>query len=662
MGETLLEADPCVSQKEEIRPSPRGMFSNHSISFMRIGIVGGDRLCHEIIKYRYEHDLSGLGLEVLAVADPKADAPGMETARRCGIPTLDSYLDILNLRNVDTILDLTRNKEVQSELLHRKRANCGYLDAAGARLVMNLIHNLIARRDLERNLADYRQRLHKHNVIVDSLPYRIMIVNSDMTIDTVNQTFLTEYKLTLDDVIGQKCYEVRYGFNKRCSFYGRKCLMEETIVSKKVVSTISEHLDRDGVKTYDVVTVAPIANERGEIVQHLEASRDVTERVRLEREVQQSHIFLQNVFHSTVDGIVVVDTKGRMLLFNEGMEVLTGFSAEEIMAHGHLTSFYNIDVARENMAKMRSDEYGPPGKLNPTSMNILNKHGDKIPVTLSASIVKIDGKEVGSVGVFTDMREIEKMRQDLDQAHLQLVQSEKVASVGRMAAGVAHEINNPLSITMLFAELLEQRLSGDEAAQSDLREIINQTLRCKEIVADLLEFSRKSIGEAVQFDLGWFMDRCLNLLVKLASFHDIEVRKNYPEDLPQMTGDVGQLEQVFTNLFTNAADAMDGEGVLSITVFYDAGKDAFHIEVADTGPGIPKEERDKIFDIFFTTKAVGKGTGLGLSISKNIIELHGGEIRFECPPEGGTVFIIDLPREAMAPSEPDPVFIGMDEL
>ncbi|MBW1851410.1 MAG: PAS domain S-box protein [Deltaproteobacteria bacterium] len=160
------------------------------------------------------------------------------------------------------------------------------------------------------------------------------------------------------------------------------------------------------------------------------------------------------MIQSTVDGIVVVDTKGNVLIFNEGMEKLTGYSKDEII-HMSLLAFYDINVAKENMEKMRSNDHGPVGKLNPTPMFVKTKDGDEIPVTLSASILKVDGEEIGSVGIFTDIREVLKMRKDLEEAHIQLVQSEKIASVGRMAAGVAHEINNPLAGVLLYAELLK---------------------------------------------------------------------------------------------------------------------------------------------------------------------------------------------------------------
>jgi PAS domain S-box-containing protein len=397
------------------------------------------------------------------------------------------------------------------------------------------------------------------------------------------------------------------------------------------------------------------------VVQILEASRDVTERFKLEREVEKSNTFFQNVIQSTVDGIVVVDTKGNVLIFNEGMERLTGYSADEIMNRGHLSSFYDMEVAKENMRKMRSDQHGPVGKLNPTSMTVTTKEGEEIPVTLSASIITIDGKEIGSVGVFTDMREVLQMRKDLEEAHLQLVESERIASIGKMAAGVAHEINNPLSGILIYAELLKESLKKDPEHSRDIREIIDQTLRCKNIVSELLEFSRQAVGKTSSFSLKELIDKTLSLMINQAFFHDISVTTNIDPDIPEMVGDMGQLQQVFTNLFINAADAMDGKGSLDIRVRFDPLRKLFIIRVSDTGPGIPEALREKIFEIFFTTKPAGKGTGLGLTITKNIIKLHGGDVRIECPPEGGTTFIIELPMGFVEQPDEEPLFVGLDE-
>jgi signal transduction histidine kinase len=226
---------------------------------------------------------------------------------------------------------------------------------------------------------------------------------------------------------------------------------------------------------------------------------------------------------------------------------------------------------------------------------------------------------------------------------------------------VAHEINNPLSGILIYAELLRESLKKDPERSKDIKEIIDQTLRCKNIVSELLEFSRQSVGKISSFSLEELLSKTLNLLINQAFFQNISVTKDVPKDLPAIVGDMGQLQQVFTNLFINAADAMEGRGQLDIQARFDAGRSQFVVKVSDTGPGIPEALREKIFEIFFTTKPAGKGTGLGLTITKNIVKLHGGDVRIECPPVGGTTFIIELPMGFVEQPEEEPLFVGMDK-
>ncbi len=654
-----ISPSDALSRPEELI---RGEMSKRHLN---VAIVGGGRACKNLLNILDDERQSRLKVHLLGVADMNPDAPGIRYAAELGLFTTANIQELVALADLDLIIELTGSYEVREEIYRIRPPDVSLLDHVSARLFWDLVQLETEKIALEKAQQTYEDRTKRQTqIILDSLPYRIMVVNPNLTVDTVNRTFLREFGVTREDVLGRRCHEVRYGLDKPCKEAGNICYLEDRLMDikeKGFFSTIKEYTDEDGAPRYDVITIAPILNERGEIVQMLEASRDVTERIKLEQEAQKSNIFFQNVIQSTVDGIVVVDTKGNVLIFNEGMENLTGYACKEIIEEGHLSSFYDIDVAKENMKKMRSDQHGPLGKLNPTSMSIMTKQGEEIPVTLSASIIEIDGKEVGSVGVFTDMREVLQMRKDLENAHLQLVQSEKIASVGRMAAGVAHEINNPLSGVLLYAELLKDNLQGDTQNISDLQEVIDQTLRCKNIVSQLLEFSRQSIGQTSSFSLEYLISQCLNLLIHQALFQDIEVKTHIQPDMPEMVGDMGQLQQVFTNLFINAAHAMDGRGSLEIAASY-AQKDCrFAVTVADTGPGIPVELRDKIFDIFFTTKPVGKGTGLGLSITQNIVQLHGGTITFQCPPGGGTVFTVEFPSECIEIPPEQPVFIGLDE-
>ncbi|UCF56879.1 MAG: PAS domain S-box protein [Deltaproteobacteria bacterium] len=628
-------------------------------------IIGGGKACYDLLKILDEDRLSRLKMKILGVSDVNPEAPGFRYAKKLNLFTTTTLQELFTLEGLNLVIELTGSSRVREEVFRTKPSGVSLIDHRSARLLWDLIQMEMEKTELERERQRYEDKSKKHTqVILDSLPYRIMVVNMDLTINTVNQTFLREFNLAYKDVLGRPCYEVRYGLDKACDEMGNVCYIKdnlEEIKKKKLISTYKEYVDEGGESHFDVVTVAPIYDEKGEIVQILEASRDVTERIKLEREVQKSNTFFENVIQSTVDGIVVVDTKGNVLIFNEGMERLTGYPADEVMHRGHLSSFYDIEVAKENMRKMRSDQHGPVGKLNPTSMTITTKDGEEIPVTLSASIITIDGKEVGSVGVFTDMREILQMRKDLEDAHLQLVESERIASIGKMAAGVAHEINNPLSGILIYAELLRESIKGNAQHSNDVQEIIDQTLRCKRIVSELLEFSRQSVGKISSFSLKELIGKTLNLLINQAFFQNISVAKDIDREIPEMVGDMGQLQQVFTNLFINAADAMEGKGDLEIKARYDSDKNHFIIKVSDTGPGIPEALREKIFDIFFTTKPAGKGTGLGLTLSKNIIKLHGGNIMIESPPEGGTTFIIELPLGFVEQPGEEPLFVGLDE-
>lgn len=615
-----------------------------------------------LLKILDDDRLFRLNMKVLGVSDLNPESPGFLYAKELNLFVTTKLEELFNLEGLNLIIELTGSTKVREEILRSRPSGISVMDHMAARLLWDLVQIETEKTSLEKERQVYEEKRKKDTkLILDSLPYRIMVFNMDMTVDAVNETFKETLKISDEEISGKCCYELRYGLDKPCKDEGRVCYLEdklEEIKEKGFFSTIKEYKSETGETLYDVITIAPILNEKGEVIQLLEASRDVTERIKLEREVQKSNTFLENVIKSTVDGIVAVDTKGNVLIFNEGMERLTGYSAQEVK---HLTSFYPIDTARENMKKMQSDQYGPYGKLNPTSMTITTKKGDEIPVTLSASIITINNESVGSVGVFTDMREILKMRKDLEEAHLQLVQSEKIASVGRMAAGVAHEINNPLSGILIYAELLKDNLKADAQNIKDTQEIIDQTLRCKKIVSELLEFSRRSIGKVSSFILEDLINKSLNILINQALFQNIKVLQDIEQDMPAAVGDMGQLQQVFTNLFMNAADAMEGKGRLDIRARFDKMKNHFIIVVSDTGPGIPVEFREKIFDIFFSTKPVGKGTGLGLSISQNIIKLHGGNIMVDCPHSGGTQFVIELPLGFVEQPVEESVFVGLDE-
>lgn len=375
--------------------------------------------------------------------------------------------------------------------------------------------------------------------------------------------------------------------------------------------------------------------------------RDLTERVEMENELRKTNQFLQNVIKSSVDGIIAADMKGNIIIFNEGAERLLGYRAEEVIGKIHITQLYPPGVAKKIMRRLRSDTYGPKGKLPTTPTTIVAKSGEHIPVRISAAIVYEGHREIASVGIFRDLRERIKMQQQLEETYRQLLHSEKLASLGKLAAGVAHELNNPLGGILMYANILLEQAAEGPAAQ-DLKEIVEQALRCKEIVRGLLDFARRRGEEPARVQLNEVLEKCVGLMSKQASFLNIQWEKQLQSDLPQVAADSDQLSQVFTNLIVNAADAMEGRGTLGLRTWAEGEPAQVHVEISDTGSGIPEEHLQKIFDPFFTTKEVGKGTGLGLSIAYGIVRRLGGEIQVRSKLGQGTTFHLRFPLEPPA--------------
>ena len=244
---------------------------------------------------------------------------------------------------------------------------------------------------------------------------------------------------------------------------------------------------------------------------------------------------------------------------------------------------------------------------------------------------------------FNDMSKSLKDRDErLQKAHEQLTRSEKLTALGEMAAGVAHEINNPLGGILLYGNLVLEDLPGNGATRENMKKIIHQTNRCKNIVQGLLDFARTPAGDMLHLQINDVVGVALNLVRDQAIFHGIEVETRFAENLPEVNGDPSRLEEVFLNLFINAADAMKGKGGrLRITT--SATADRVRVTITDTGKGIDQAHLPHIFEPFFTTKDPGQGTGLGLSIAYGVIKRHNGFIDAESAPGKGTTFIVSLP-------------------
>ena len=370
---------------------------------------------------------------------------------------------------------------------------------------------------------------------------------------------------------------------------------------------------------------------------------DLPTRGEIEDKLQSSNALLRNLILSAVDGVIAADKRGKILIFNDMAAEIFGYSVDEALESLNIRDIYPDRKELEIMNNLRSKDYGGTGKLRSFQADVINKSGERIPINLNAAIVFDGEREVATIGFFHDLREINRMKDELEKTQLQLLQAEKMASLGKLAAGVAHQLNNPLSGITLFTKLVMEDYALEEGAKSDLCRVLQDAERCRDTVKELLEFTRQTRHLMQPHDINRAISRTLFLLENQTLFHNITIEKDLDTSLPTVHSDIQQLNHLFMNIILNAAQAMEGKGRLKVeTVSLPANK-LVRIRISDTGPGIPEHILPHIFDPFFTTKEEGEGTGLGLSLVYGIVENHGGQIKAESKPGQGATFIIELP-------------------
>ena len=240
-------------------------------------------------------------------------------------------------------------------------------------------------------------------------------------------------------------------------------------------------------------------------------------------------------------------------------------------------------------------------------------------------------------------KKVEERTKELAEMQAHLFEAEKLASLGKLAAGVAHEINNPLGSILIYSHLLLEDADKKSPHYENLKKVVKETSRCKDIVKSLLEFARPKEPEMSLININEIVETSLSIMVRQALFQNIHLKKMYASPLPKIVADRAQLLQVFINIILNAAQAMDGNGVLTLSSSLSEEGSYIEVKFSDTGPGIKEEDKKRLFEPFFSTKEVGKGTGLGLAISYSIIQKHQGTIEVKSEAGKGSTFTVKLP-------------------
>jgi two-component system NtrC family sensor kinase len=347
------------------------------------------------------------------------------------------------------------------------------------------------------------------------------------------------------------------------------------------------------------------------------------------KQIERLKDFSENIVESLKIGVLTTDLEDQIESWNPQLEDLLEIPRAEALGRKFdevLPQDLAIEIASRATAEHVSGIY---------KFRLKTRGGRESVINASvAPLLGKDGARLGRLILLDDITQRVRMEE-------QMVQNEKLTSLGLLAAGVAHEVNTPLAVISNYIQMLAKQIPGDDPKQKTIDRIVKQTFRASEIVNNLLNFSRTGSAEALEVDLNSVLEETLTLVQHPFKTARVNVLKNYTQKLPPVLGSTTRLQQVFLNLFLNARDAMPGGGMLEVRTAAHNG--SIEVEVTDTGMGIAPEDLHRIFDPFFTTKSTGKGTGLGLSVSYGIIQEHAGKVDVRSTPGKGTSFRLEFP-------------------
>jgi PAS domain S-box-containing protein len=383
-------------------------------------------------------------------------------------------------------------------------------------------------------------------------------------------------------------------------------------------------------------------DHQGKVIGYEGLNVDLTQRKLMEKELKEAHDFMNEIVRSSPNPTMATDLKGNIIIWNRAAAETLGYTADEVIGKMNIDKIYPEDMARKVMQMLRSDKYGGVGRLKAYPMVYVRRDGEVVEGTLSAAMIyDAAGSEIATVESFVDLRERLEMERALRRTQEQLLQSEKLAAMGRLTSQIAHELNNPLYGIMNTLELLKTEVSPQSKRRKILEMALSETVRLSDLLRKMLSFSKPDQEQRKPVDINTVIDEILLLHEKQLRENDIHIAATFSDGLGRVNASKDQLRQVFLNLVANGRDAMPKGGTLTVTTSGD-GENVI-IEITDTGMGIKEAHMDKIFDNFFTTKEEIKGVGLGLSVCYGFIKDHGGDIVVKSQERIGTTFVITLP-------------------
>jgi histidine kinase len=489
--------------------------------------------------------------------------------------------------------------------------------------------------------AELNKQMDEYQNLFELVPCIITVQDRDYKLIRYNREFAEKF----DPKPGDYCFHAYKGRDEKCPV----CPVERTFEDGRSHYSEEMGISKDGTPKHWIVRTSPIMNSKGEVVAAMEMNLDITQRRVLEEQLERSEKKYHAIFDNIPNPVFVLHLDTLEILdCNESVKTVYGYDKEEIITNNFLDLFVDQD----------RDKYGPRIKTSSVLNQVkhINKEGKILFVDIRISVSEDTDEKVLLVTISDITKKLE--------AEQQLIQASKMATLGEMATGVAHELNQPLSVIKTASSFFMKKINKNEKIDDEIlltmsEEIDGHVDRATKIINRMRQFGRKSDMTFEQVQLNEVLRSAFEIFSQQLKVRGIEVLWEIEENLPMIMADSSRLEQVFINLLLNARDSIeekwgpkkheqDGKKIMLKTRV--EGKKVI-AEVGDTGKGIPKDILDKIFEPFFTTKSVGEGTGLGLSISYGIIKDCGGSIKIISEEDKGASFIITFPLDRISHDE-----------
>ncbi|MDQ1267277.1 MAG: domain S-box protein [Bacteroidota bacterium] len=599
---------------------------------MKTLIIGGGKGCRSLLGLTTGKFLKELKINVLAVVDKNYNASGMVYAREIGLRTYTNLNEALDNNQIEMIIELTGSDTVLQELYYLIGKGIKLVDHTFARIFWDVINiqkelkwQLDELEKLEINLGNEKHFLQS---IFDNLTDLAIVVDIKNNIIKANKNFSNFAHIAPESAIGKKCYDVLDHTELKCRPEEADDIFSIILETGQTHRTILLTAPPDD--NHWEISRTPIITKEGKIDYILITWRKITERIKLHREIESQEQRFRSFINSAQDWISIKDNEGRYMIVNP-----VTANAFDLKVEDFIGKFPDEILPSKLSATIKQhDQKVFETKQAHTFDEIIPVHGqDHHFQTVRFPLTDYKNEAIGICTIARDVSNEVRLQE-------QLVQSEKLAAIGKLAAGVAHEINNPLTGILAYAEDILDEQPDNSIFKDDINVIIRETLRCRDIVRNLLDFARQDKPKFEISDLNMIFENALHLVLRLPQFKDIIIKKVEADFMPQIECDPKQLLQVLLNLMLNAADAMKFKGIITLITEYDKKNDKCSISVSDSGPGIPENLIDKIFEPFFSTKAT---SGLGLAVTWGIVERHRGTIEVDTADGGGAVFKVVLP-------------------